>query len=58
MVSIKHKTFKVLNKYIEINGFGIINPEDISRNYVLDENEKNKISNNNSFFENKKKRFS
>ena len=54
MVSIKHKTFKVLNKYIEINGLGIINPEEISRNYVLDENEKNKNSNNNSFFENKK----
>ena len=31
MLSIKHKTFNILNKYIEINGFGRINPNDMSR---------------------------
>ena len=31
MLSIKHKTFNILNKYIEMNGIGRINPHDISR---------------------------
>ena len=30
MLSIKHKTFNVLNKYIETNGIGNINPNDIT----------------------------
>ena len=30
MLSIKHQTFKILNKYIEVNGIGKINPADIS----------------------------
>ena len=39
MISIKHQTFQILNKYIEINGFGKINPIDMSKNYILDDNE-------------------
>ena len=31
MVSIKHLTFNILNKYIEINGIGKITPNDISK---------------------------
>ena len=31
MLSIKHKTFNILNKYIEINGIGKITPNDVSR---------------------------
>ena len=31
MVSIKHQTFNILNKYIEINGIGKINPNDMSK---------------------------
>ena len=53
MVSIKHQTFNILNKYIEINGIERIDPIDISRQYFLDEArkfkpfEKNLIINNN-----------
>ena len=39
MISIKHQTFQILNKYIEMNGFGKINPIDMSKNYILDDNE-------------------
>ena len=31
MLSIKHQTFNILNKYIEINGIGKIYPTDVSR---------------------------
>ena len=31
MLSIKHQTFNILNKYIEINGIGKISPNDVSR---------------------------
>ena len=31
MLSIKHQTFNILNKYIEINGIGKITPNDVSR---------------------------
>ena len=51
MISIKHKTFKILNKYIEINGIEKVNPVDISRQNFLDEtrrfiSDKNVIFNN------------
>jgi len=53
MLSIKHKTFNILNKYIEINGIGRINPNDMSR-YVYaweDPNKNNKLSDKSySFF--------
>jgi len=53
MLSIKHKTFNMLNKYIEINGIGIINPNDMSR-YVYAWEDPNKNNNLNdksySFF--------
>ena len=47
MLSIKHQTFNILNKYIEINEIGRITPNDISR-YVYaweDIDKKNKSSN-------------
>ena len=47
MLSIKHKTFNILNKYIEINGICKITPNDVSR-YVYaweDIDKKNKNSN-------------
>ena len=40
MVSIKHQTFNILNKYIEINGIERIDPIDITRQYFLDETRK------------------
>ena len=50
MVSIKHKTFKILNKYIEMNGFSTVEPVDISRYYGLDETRRFKFSENNLIF--------
>ena len=53
MLSIKHKTFNILNKYIEINGIRRINPNDMSR-YIYaweDPNKNNKLSDKSySFF--------
>ena len=40
MISIKRHTFKILNKYIEMNGFVKVNPTDISRFYFFDENDR------------------
>ena len=37
MVSIKHKTFNILNKFIEENGYGKVNPIEISKYYSIDE---------------------
>ena len=51
MISIKHKTFKILNKYIEINGIEKVNPVDISRQNFLDETRKF-ISDKNVIFNN------
>ena len=55
MLSIKHKTFNILNKYIEINGIGRINPNDMSR-YIYaweDPNKNNKLNDRSySFFSN------
>jgi len=51
MVSIKHQTFNILNKYIEINGIGKINPNDMSR-YIYaweDPINKNNILNDKSY---------
>lgn len=50
MISIKHKTFKILNKYIEINGFQRVEPVDISRYYNLDETRKFRSSEKNILF--------
>jgi hypothetical protein len=50
MVSIKHKTFKILNKYIEMNGFSTVEPIDISRHYGLDETRRFRFSENNLIF--------
>ena len=46
MVSIKHQTFSILNKYIEINGIGKINPNDISKFIYAweDPNKNNKLN--------------
>ncbi len=53
MLSIKHKTFNILNKYIEINGIGKITPNDMSR-YIYaweDPNKNNKLNDKSySFF--------
>ena len=47
MVSIKHQTFNILNKYIEINGIGKINPNDMSRYiYAWEDPAKNQILQN------------
>ena len=40
MISIKRHTFKILNKYIEMNGFAKVNPTDITKFYFLDENDR------------------
>jgi hypothetical protein len=40
MISIKRHTFKILNKYIEMNGFIKVNPVEISRYYFLDETDR------------------
>ena len=45
MLSIKHKTFNILNKYIEINGIGRISPNDVSR-YVYAWEDQNKTKDN------------
>ena len=45
MLSIKHKTFNILNKYIEINGIGKISPNDVSR-YVYAWEDQNKTKDN------------
>ena len=48
MLSIKHQTFNILNKYIEINGIRKITPIDVSR-FVYsweDQDKKNKMFNN------------
>jgi len=45
MLSIKHQTFNILNKYIEINGIGKISPNDVSR-YVYAWEDQNKNNNN------------
>ena len=37
MISIKHKTYNILNKFIEENGYGKINPIEISKYYSMDE---------------------
>ena len=57
MISIKHKTFKILNKYIEMNGFGKVQLNDMSRYYAFDDNfnEKNKQSDKNLLINNKEK---
>ena len=48
MISIKHKAFKILDKYVEINGIVKINPGEISKNYGWnDETIKYSSSNNN-----------
>ena len=44
MLSIKHKTFNILNKYIEINGIGKITPTDVSR-FVYAWDDKNRTTN-------------
>jgi len=53
MVSIKHQTFSILNKYIEINGIGKINSNDVSK-YIYaweDPNKNNKLNDKSySFF--------
>ena len=53
MVSIKYQTFGILNKYIEINGIGKINQNDMSR-YIYaweDSNKNNKLNDKSySFF--------
>ena len=42
MVSIKHQTFNILNKYIEINGIGKIRPNDMSKYvYAWEDNNTN-----------------
>ena len=42
MLSIKHQTFNILNKYIEINGIMKISPNDMSRYvYAWDDSKKN-----------------
>lgn len=38
MISIKRQTFKILNKYTEMNGFGLINPVEKSRFIHLEDN--------------------
>ena len=38
MVSIKHKTFNILNKFIEENGYVKVTPVEISKYYSIDEN--------------------
>ena len=45
MLSIKHQTFNILNKYIEINGIGKISPNDVSR-YVYPWEDPNKTRDN------------
>ena len=40
MISIKRHTFKILNKYIEMNGFVKVAPAEISRYYFLDETDR------------------
>ena len=53
MISIKHQTFKILNKYIEMNGFGKIQPNDKSNYFALDDNSNEyKRSNKNLLFDN------
>ena len=43
MLSIKHKTFNVLNKYIESNGIGNISPNDITNyEFIIEEYKKRK----------------
>ena len=37
MISIKHKTFNILNKFIEENGYGKVNPIEISKYYSIDD---------------------
>ena len=68
MLSIKHKTFNILNKYIEINGICKISPNDVSR-YVypwedierknknlkaIKNNEKDNNNNKDNIIDNKK----
>ena len=58
MLSIKHQTFNILNKYIEINGIGKISPNDVSRFvYAWEDPKKNKENKLNDrsylFFSNK-----
>ena len=49
MLSIKHKTFNILNKYIETNGIGRITPNDVSRFvYAWEDRKKKNIKNNNN----------
>ena len=51
MISIKHQTFTILNKYIEINGIGKISPNEMSR-YMFaweDPNSKNNKLNDKSY---------
>ena len=37
MISIKHQTFNLLNKFIEMNGIVKINPADVTKNYLFDD---------------------
>ena len=62
MISIKHHTFKILDKYVEMNGISKINTNDITKNYGWDDPIKFRSSTNNlsifnaknnSFFPNK-----
>ena len=53
MISIKHQTFKILNKYIEMNGFIKVQPNDNSKYFALDDNSNEyKHSNKNLLFDN------
>ena len=55
MISIKHQTFKILNKYIEMNGFGKVQPNDNSRYFALDDySNEFSHSNKNLLFDNQK----
>jgi len=52
MVSIKHKTFNILNKFIEENGYGNLNPIEISKYYSIDENGKYNSTKSKFFYNN------
>ena len=54
MLSIKHKTFNILNKYIEINGIDNINPNDVSKFIYAWEDNNNKKNKNEKKKENSK----
>ena len=55
MLSIKHQTFNILNKYIEINGIRRISPNDVSRfAYAWEDQDKKKKMFNKKYSQQKK----